>query len=79
MQNWEHVLFIQESLNRPLSSLKNLHSDIMRVRHWYLDGDARHYRQTIVFASVYNDFNVTLLEEEKNFCGRVQVCGNIII
>ena len=73
MQNWEHVTVIQENLNKPLENLTHLNGDIMRVRHWCLDGQSKHYRQNIVLTSTYNDFAVSLLEEEKNFCGRIQV------
>ncbi|PHT84208.1 hypothetical protein T459_12651 [Capsicum annuum] len=52
MQNWSHVNTIVEQLNRIPSEQHG--TDIMRIRQWYLDGQAPFYRQSIILSSHIN-------------------------
>ncbi|XP_073145604.1 protein NUCLEOLAR FACTOR 1-like [Henckelia pumila] len=52
MQNWSHVKTVVEKLNKIPS--KQHGTDIMRIRPWYLDGQAHFYRQTIILSSHIN-------------------------
>ncbi|XP_078166412.1 U3 small nucleolar RNA-associated protein [Carex rostrata] len=52
MQNWTHVNTVFDHLNRTPS--KQHGTDIMRIRPWYLDGQAQFYRQTILLGSHLN-------------------------
>ncbi|KAK3985007.1 hypothetical protein QBC44DRAFT_335803 [Cladorrhinum sp. PSN332] len=72
MQNWEHVEFIFEHLNiQP----RDAHGcDFSRVRSWYLDDQAKHFRQTVVLSA----FNTPELAELMrahchNWAGKVRL------
>jgi U3 small nucleolar RNA-associated protein 25 len=72
MQNWEHLEFIFEHLNvQP----KDAHGcDFSRVRNWYLEDQAKYFRQTIIFSA----FNTPELAELfrahcHNWAGKVRI------
>ncbi|KAK0385041.1 hypothetical protein NLU13_7519 [Sarocladium strictum] len=72
MQNWEHVEFIFEHLNR---QPKDAHDcDFSRVRNWYLEDWAKFFRQTIIMSG----FNTPELSELMrlhchNWAGKVRL------
>ncbi|KAJ0592129.1 putative digestive organ expansion factor, predicted [Helianthus annuus] len=72
MQNWDHVPPVIEQLNHIPS--KQHGTDIMRIRPWYLDGQARFYRQSIVLAShVHPDINNLFNNYCLNYEGKVNL------
>lgn len=72
MQNWSHVNTVVEQLNRIPS--KQHGTDIMRIRPWYFDGQARFYRQTILLGSHVNpDINALFNNHCLNYKGRVKL------
>ncbi|KAK3378279.1 hypothetical protein B0H63DRAFT_397933 [Podospora didyma] len=72
MQNWEHVEFIFEHLNiQP----KDAHGcDFSRVRSWYLDDQAKFFRQTVVL-SAFNTPELAELQRVycQNWAGKVRL------
>lgn len=72
MQNWSHVKTVVEHLNQIPS--KQHGTDIMRIRPWYLDGQARFYRQTIILGSHVNpDINTLFNQQCFNHQGKVKL------
>ncbi|RMZ86174.1 hypothetical protein DV737_g235, partial [Chaetothyriales sp. CBS 132003] len=71
MQNWEHVDFVFGKLN---SLPREAHGcDFSRVRHWYLDGNAKYLRQTIIMSAYQTpEINNLAGEHLLNIAGRVQ-------
>ena len=69
MQNWEHITYIFDRLNlQP----KEAHGcDFSRVRNWYLDGNARHLRQTILISAFnFPSLNRLYAKHSLNVAGR---------
>ncbi|KAI0164452.1 DUF1253-domain-containing protein [Hypoxylon sp. FL1284] len=71
MQNWEHVEYIMEHLN--LQPREAHDCDFSRVREWYLDKQAPHFRQTVVL-SAFNTPELAELHRRfgRNWAGRVR-------
>ena len=72
MQNWEHVIELWGHLNRIPSKQHGV--DIMRVRQWYLAGQARQYRQTVALSAFPSaELNAFFSQRCDNFEGLVKV------
>lgn len=72
MQNWEHVEYIFEHLN--LQPREAHDCDFSRVRSWYLDGNAKHIRQTLLFSAFnFPALNRLYLEHMLHVAGKVKV------
>ena len=71
MQNWEHVEYVFEHLNlQP----KEAHGcDFSRVRDWYLDGNAKYLRQTILYSSFnFPSLNRVFTRHMLNVAGKMR-------
>lgn len=72
MQNWEHMDFIFEHLN--LQPKDDHGCDFSRVRNWYLEDQAKYFRQTLLFTQ----FNTPELSKLfrlhcQNWAGKVRL------
>lgn len=75
MQNWEHVEFIFDHLNlQP----KEAHGcDFSRVRSWYLDNNAKYFRQTIALAAFNTpELNTLFYNQSMNWAGKIKISPN---
>ena len=71
MQNWEHAEYVFEHLNLPLTEARGC--DFSRVRSWYLDGHAAHFRQTIVLSAYLTPkINTLYSKHMRNIAGRIK-------
>ncbi|CAI5534735.1 unnamed protein product [Closterium sp. Naga37s-1] len=72
MQNWAHVEAVFAQLNK--LPVKQHGTDFMRVREWYLNGWAGHYRQSIVLSAFsHPSINALFHRSCCNFSGKVKL------
>ncbi|GLJ23922.1 hypothetical protein SUGI_0454570 [Cryptomeria japonica] len=72
MQNWSHIVSVVDQLNQ--LPTKQHGTDFMRIREWYLNGQARYYRQTIILSNFANaDINALFNRFCVNYQGKVKL------
>ncbi|XP_068637580.1 protein NUCLEOLAR FACTOR 1-like [Aristolochia californica] len=72
MQNWSHLDTVVEQLNH--IPIKQHGTDIMRIRNWYLDGNAKFYRQTILLGFFPNpEMNALFNQRCVNYHGKMKL------
>ncbi|MBW0489806.1 hypothetical protein O181_029521 [Austropuccinia psidii MF-1] len=68
MQNWDHLEFVFDHLNKVPSKPRD--TDFYRVKPWYLDLHAAHLRQTILFSSFVSPEQNSLFRTLSNVAGK---------
>ncbi|ORE20847.1 DUF1253-domain-containing protein [Rhizopus microsporus] len=72
MQNWEHIEHIFQHMN--LIPKESHGCDISRIKSWYLDGKAKYFRQTMLFADFLTpEFNALFNKHFKNVSGKLKI------
>eukprot|EP01125_Pyxidicula_operculata_P001854 TRINITY_DN1172_c1_g2_i1.p1 TRINITY_DN1172_c1_g2~~TRINITY_DN1172_c1_g2_i1.p1 ORF type:complete len:843 (+),score=269.32 TRINITY_DN1172_c1_g2_i1:255-2531(+) len=75
MQNWEHILYIFKKLNQ--MPKKSPDTDINRIRSYYLEGQAKFYRQTVIFSEIFHvDINSLFNKLCYNVKGKFKIIPN---
>nr|OQO30698.1 hypothetical protein B0A51_01973 [Rachicladosporium sp. CCFEE 5018] len=71
MQNWENVSLVFSHLNLQPTDLHGC--DISRVRHAYLNGNAKHFRQTVLFSAYITPPMLHLYNSVINIAGKAKL------
>ncbi|KAL9099864.1 MAG: hypothetical protein Q9163_004689 [Psora crenata] len=71
MQNWDHI---EQSFQKFNLQPQQAHGcDFSRVKNWYLDGNAKYFRQTIIFSAFnFPLVNKLYLQHMLNIAGKVK-------
>lgn len=77
MQNWDHILHIMNHFH--LQPKEAHDTDLQRVRSWSINGQSKHYRQTIMYSSCKLPNLMAILKNRcSNYGGFVSVVNPII-
>lgn len=72
MQNWDHVEFIFERLSKIPTKPRD--TDFSRIKQYYLDGNAKYYRQNIILgAFVTSEINHVFNRKCHNIEGKMKI------